>query len=211
MLVEPDIIRDLFSRIEGFRKEIRKAGGDPVATPVSMETMRLVASQLLGIQIDAEKVSFEAEHLCSMLIRRKKSALIIIREELNERMIRAAFTKELSHLLFDPAKSWSVDAVATVSDLVEHRSLEVKNGDQVPKNETVYAEVITSLCSTELLYPHEIREEHRDLLDQCKLSYRKISMQLNMPQWMASEPYRNGYKALEVYRPDADSCSWYLT
>lgn len=208
MIVEPDVIEDLFSRIEGFREEIRKAGGNPEAVPVSMETMRAVASKLLNLKIDAEKVSFEAEHLCSMVIRKKDSAVILVREDLPERMIRGAFTKELSHLLFDAKDSWTIDAVGTVSDLIEHRSLEVRNGNQPPKNKTVYVEEIASFCSTELLYPHEIRSSHRALLDTCKISYRKISIELNIPQWMASEPYLKWYKALEVYRPPAPQCFW---
>lgn len=210
MIVDANIIRELFQSIQGFRNEVNKAGGDVKQTPVSIENMRIVASKLLDIEIKSELVSFEAEHLYSQVERSEGSALISIRADLSEEMRRAAFVKELCHLLFDPRDSWSTDVVGTVSALVEHRALEVADGSAhvQPKNQTVFVEEIASVSSTELLYPYELRSGHRSKLDNLSVSYRKLAMDMKLPLWMANWPFAKWYLKLEELRPTPETCKW---
>lgn len=210
MIVDAEVIQELFRKIEGFRTEVRKAGGDPTRMPVSIEDMRIVASRILGMRIDAESVSFEADHLCSMVERGKAAALISIRSDLTESQERAAFTKELCHLLFDPPESWSTDVVETINSLSEHKALEIadRQGNVLPKSKAVFVEEIALFSTTELLYPREKREAHRGMLDRQEISYRKLAMEMKIPHWTVCWPYAKWYKALEVFRPAPCDCCW---
>jgi len=205
VFVEKETIEELFRQIESFRSEVKRAGGNPSHPPISIDDMLLVASELLEMKIEVESVSFEAEHLYSLVERSKKSALISVRAGLPDEITRAAICKELCHLLFDHPDSWSTDVVETVSSLVEHRSLELADGEGkvVPKNQTVYVEEIASVSSTELLYPHEIRAMHRRMLDSQEISYRKLAMEMKLPHWMVHWPYAKWYKILETMRPSS--------
>ncbi len=199
MLVSIGDIKRLFAEIETFRQDIKAAGGNPNRTPVSIEDMRIVASRRLGISIQSEDVDYLGDNLHSTVVRGTESAIILIQSDLPDRLKRAAFVKELCHLLFDPEDTWTTDVENTVTCLLEHRQLEVADGTGAvaPKNKIVYVEEIASLSMIELLYPREKRAEDRSLLDQCKTSYRKIAMKLEIPEWMAWGPHSKRYKALD--------------
>ncbi|QBL93166.1 hypothetical protein KSAC_09250 [Komagataeibacter saccharivorans] len=207
MLVSIDDIKRLFAEIEIFRQDIEAVGGNPNQTPVSVEDMRIVASRRLGISIKSEDVDYLGDYLHSTVARGTVSAIILIRSGLPDRLKRAAFVKELCHLLFDPEDTRTTDVDNTVTCLLEHRQLEVADGTGAvpPKNKIVFVEEIASLSMLELLYPRHCRVADRLLLDQGKTSYRKVAMQLEIPEWMAWEPHTKRYKALDEYRDLAET------
>jgi len=212
MLVTRELILPLFKKIEEFRSAVQEAGGDPRNTPISVENMRLVAEKKLGVKIDSEEVTFEAIHTHSCVIRGTDRHLILIRKDLDTLAVkRAAFTKELCHLLFDPEYCWSTYVEKTITDVIEHRHLEIDRGDQrvevrhqhngaCPPQNTIFVEEVAEWSMTELLYPRERRSEDRQALLDCALSYRRISDTRQIPLWMARTPYTKWYQELEKLR-----------
>lgn len=111
-------------------------------------------------------------------------AVIMVRSQQTEDMLRFVSVKELCHIMLDEEDDWSSDAIATIREMKVEFDLAKTNGDGVLNpSRTQMSEYLALVAAVALMYPCEFHAADKAKVESGEKSIAKIALEHGMPGW----------------------------
>jgi hypothetical protein len=115
-------------------------------------------------------------------------AIVMVKAEKPEPVIRFVKTKELCHLMNDEADDWSNSPMETIALMRVEFKLAEENGGGTPNpTRTQMSEYLAEIAATALMYPCEFHESDRAKIAAGETTLGKIGHEHNIPAWIIEQ------------------------
>ena len=116
------------------------------------------------------------------------TAVVMVKAEKPEPVIRFVKTKELCHLLNDEQDDWSNRPLETIAEMRVEFKLAEENGGGTPNpTRTQMSEYLAEIAATALMYPCEYHAADRAKIEAGTTTLGKIGHEHNIPAWVAEQ------------------------
>lgn len=189
MLLDEKKAREVFKKIKHIREEINAYCLAPDRHDLPVEDFQRIVGQMYGVKIEKFEVPYEGTFLRGMMLRYKDRVVIYVKKNMEKDWQKFAAVKELCHVVIDEPEDWSVDGVATVTNLLaEYRLHQDRLAAKVVQSET-FAEI----AAIELLYPFKERVTDRDNVNGGAMSTAQLASTYGIPEVFIAQALADWY------------------
>jgi Zn-dependent peptidase ImmA (M78 family) len=195
MLVSTVKIESTYRKVKHIREHMRQNCLAPDRAKLSVEDFQWCVCDMYGVTIEKFEIAFEGEFLRGLVERYESHARILIRAGQPDEWMRFTAVKELCHIAIDQREDWSPRGHETIQSLLLEDQLDQKdNGDDARELAavTVQSERLAIIAATELMYPHEFRDQDLKEIDAGTATLRKIALHFHVPEYVIGSALHPG-------------------
>lgn len=185
MYLPPNELERTFAKVAAVRQQLRARALEGLQPQLDWRTLADVIADMYGIDILMFEVTASGRTVAGNVERyRDNRAVIMVRSQQTEDMLRFVSVKELCHIMLDEQDDWSSDAIATIREMKVEFDLAKTNGDGVLNpSRTQMSEYLALVAAVALMYPCEYHAADKAKVESGEKSIAKIALEHGMPGW----------------------------
>lgn len=186
MLIPNCEVERVFRKVKAVREHCAKTLVEGNQLIVDPQNLAKIIADMYGLDISIYEVFASGFWILGNVERYDDGrAIVMVKAERPEPVLRFVKVKELCHLMNDEEDDWSNRPMETISQMRVEFKLAEQNGGGTPNpSRTQMSEYLAEIAATALMYPCEFHEADRLKIKEGTTSVGRIGHDHNIPAWV---------------------------
>lgn len=173
----------VFDKVAAVREHLKHRALEGLQPELDWETLADIIADMYKLKINIFEVKASGHFVAGNVERYETGqAVIMVKSQQTEAMLRFVVVKELCHLMIDDEDDWSKDPLQTIKEMKTEFDLARNNGGGVDDpSRTQMSETLALVAAVALVYPCEYHQADFEKLRAGEKTIARIALEHGVP------------------------------